>query len=67
VGITFHWKWNRHLYKNDNEKEGKMNTSDMMDKMYLMGQLKSILEAITNLQDKKTKIEQQIDKLKQKE
>ena len=44
-----------------------MNTSDMMDKMYLMGQLKSILEAITNLQDKKTKIEQQIDKLKQKE
>ena len=44
-----------------------MNTSDMMDKMYLMGQLKSILEAIINLQDKKTKIEQQIDKLKQKE
>ena len=44
-----------------------MNTSNMIDKMHLIGQLKVILEMIISLQEKKTNLEQQINKLEMKD
>ena len=44
-----------------------MNTSNMIDKMHLIGQLKVILEMIISLQEKKTQLEQQINKLEKKD
>ena len=44
-----------------------MNTSNMIDKMHLIGQLKVILEMIISQQEKKTKLEQQINKLEKKD
>lgn len=44
-----------------------MNTNNIMDKMHLVGQLKVILEMIISLQDKRIKLEQQINKLERKD